>query len=110
MYFNNELHEANRVKGGSEAKAAPKELELARKLIDTLAGPFKPVDYEDEYRKNVEKMIQQKRKGVEIKQVEQPKPDKVVDIMEALRRSLESTSKPSAKKKAAKTEEQGRLR
>jgi DNA end-binding protein Ku len=104
MYFANELHKANRVADAAGGKFAAKEMELAKRLIDTLASPFKPDQYKDEYRKNVERLIADKRKGRDVRQVEQPKPAKVVDILDALKRSLESNAKPAkpAAKKVAR--------
>jgi DNA end-binding protein Ku len=100
MYFANELHAANKAPGVANTKFAAKEMDLAKRLIDTLASPFKPEQYQDEYRKNVERLIEQKRKGREITAVPQPKPTKVVDILDALKRSLETKAAP---KKAAKS-------
>ena len=105
MYFKNELHEANKTKSVSNAKFTAKEMDLARRLIDTLASPFKPELYKDEYRENIERLIAQKHKGREVKEVSQPKPEKVVDILDALKRSLENNprlSKASARKKTVK--------
>lgn len=105
MYFENELHEANKTKSVSNAKFAAKEMDLAKRLIETLASPFKPELYKDEYRTNIERLIEQRRKGREVTEVSQPKPVKVVDILDALKRSLESNSRPprtAAKKKAVK--------
>jgi DNA end-binding protein Ku len=90
MYFANELHEANKTSTVKDAKFAAKKMDLAKRLIDTLASPFKPEQYEDEYRKNLERLIEQKRKGHEVTAVKQPKPAKVVDILDALKRSLET--------------------
>ncbi len=71
---------------------------LAKQLISSLAAPFQPKQYVDEYRKNVERLIAEKRKGRNITPVEQPQPGKVVDIMDALKRSLEKGAKPRAKR------------
>jgi DNA end-binding protein Ku len=101
MYFVNELHKTNAVKPPAKVKFGTKEMDLAKKLISTLASPFKPEQYADEYRKNVERLISQKRKGRQPTVVEQPKPSQVVDIMDALKRSLATTGKP-AKKPAKK--------
>lgn len=103
MYFVNELHKANQGTGAKESKFDAKEMDLAKRLIDTLASPFQPEQYEDEYRKNLERLIEQKRKGQKVTPVKQPKVAGTVDIMEALKRSLEGkakTSKPAASKTA----------
>jgi DNA end-binding protein Ku len=105
MYFADELHEANRAPAPKDAKFSAKEFDLAKRLIDSLASPFKPEQYEDEYRKNVEKLIEQKRTGHGITAVAQPKAPKTIDIMEALRRSLETRAgakKTGASKKPVK--------
>jgi len=72
------------------------ELKLAKALVESLAGDFKPKQYTDTYRENLEKLIAAKAKGKEIEAVAEPKPAKVLDIMEALRNSL-------AEKKAVKS-------
>ena len=61
MYFVDELHKGNEVPAPKQAKFDKKELDLAKKLIDTLAGTFKPEEYHDEYKQNVEKLIESKR-------------------------------------------------
>lgn len=76
------------------------ELKLAKTLIESMAGAFKPKQYTDTYRENLEKLIAAKAKGKDIPAVAQPKVAKVVDIMEALRRSL-SEKKTSEPKRAA---------
>lgn len=92
MYFVNELHKSNEEKVNIDAKFDKKEVDLAKKLIDTLAGPFKPEQYHDEYKQNVEELIDRKRKGQKITPVRQPKPTPVIDLMQALQQSLARTS------------------
>ena len=70
-----------------------KELEMAKALIKALSGQFQPEQYKDTYRENLEKLIAAKAKGKEIAPAAEPKAAKVVDIMEALRKSLESKSR-----------------
>jgi DNA end-binding protein Ku len=98
MYFVDELHKANEVSVPAAGKFDPKELELAKKLVDTLAGPFEPEKYHDEYKKNVETLIEKKRKGQKIVPIRQPKTAPVVDLMQALQQSLARTGKTSSKK------------
>ncbi len=76
VYFASELNERNRARGIGVSKFSAKEMALAKQLIDSLAGPFQPRQYVDEYRKNVERLIAQKRKGREVTPVEQPEPGK----------------------------------
>ena len=65
LFYPNELHEANRAAPKSAAKLPAKEVELAKSLVQHLAGPFKPSAFHDAYRENVERLIEQKRKGAE---------------------------------------------
>ncbi len=102
MFYQNELHEANKAGKSVDAKVSAQELDLAKSLIAKLSGPFKPKEFEDTYRENVEQLIEQKRKGQKITAVPKPKKAPVVDLMEALKRSLkESGAKAPKKRKAA---------
>jgi DNA end-binding protein Ku len=66
---------------------------MARKLVDTLHERFRPERYEDEYRKAVLKVIEQKAKGKEIEPPDEPEPDAPDDLMAALQASLEGSRK-----------------
>jgi DNA end-binding protein Ku len=92
MYFTDELHKSNEVPAPKTAKFDKKELDLAKKLIDTLASPFKPEQYHDEYKENVEKLIAAKRKGHKVTPIRQPKTAPVIDLMQALQQSLAKTA------------------
>lgn len=76
------------------------ELKLAKALVQSLVDDFRPAKYKDTYRENLEKLIAAKAKGKEIKPVPEAKPSKVVDIMEALRQSLDQGAAKPAKKTA----------
>jgi DNA end-binding protein Ku len=99
LYYPDELHQANRSET-PKAKYTAKELELAKSLVNQLTAPFKPQEFEDTYRQNVERLIEQKRKGRKITAVKQPAKAPVVDLMEALKRSLKS-KKAAGRNKAA---------
>jgi DNA end-binding protein Ku len=102
MYFVDELHKANEGGTVKTVKFEKKEIELAKRLIETLAGPFQPEQYHDQYRENVEEFIEKKRKGQKVTPIKQPKKAPVIDLMEALQRSLSKTGKGrGARSKAA---------
>jgi DNA end-binding protein Ku len=91
----------------TEVKEA--ELKLAQQLIDQQASDtFDPSAYTDDVRARVEAAVQKKVEGQEITMVEEPpKGAQVIDLMEALRASLnKQTAAPSASKaeRAAKSE------
>jgi DNA end-binding protein Ku len=66
MYYEDELHKANQPTRPKQDKYSQKEVELAKRLIETLASAFKLDQYHDTYRENVLKMIEQKQKGHKI--------------------------------------------
>src|SRR5215207_3622588 len=82
------------------AKVKPEEMKLAKQVIATFDGELNLKDYKDEYREGLRQIIDAKIAGEEIVAPEEKEPPKVVDLMEALRRSLNSVS--GEKKKPAK--------
>jgi DNA end-binding protein Ku len=70
----------------------PQELAMAGSLIETLSGDFDPSDYKDSYREALQEVIEAKIAGHEVKQPEQAQPTAgtVVDLMAALRASVEA--------------------
>jgi DNA end-binding protein Ku len=101
MYYGNEVRDFKQVPKGENVKISETELELGLGLIERLTSEeFKPENYKDEYRIRVLGMLDEKSKGKEIviDKAPAPKPGQVVDIMEALKRSLD---RAPAKKKPA---------
>jgi DNA end-binding protein Ku len=99
LYYPNELHATNR-REAPKTKYSAKELELAISLVNHLKAPFKPEQFTDTYRQNVERLIEQKRKGRKITAIEQPRKAPVIDLMDALKRSLTSSGHAAAAAKA----------
>jgi DNA end-binding protein Ku len=88
------------------SKVKPEEMKLARQVISTFDGELNLKDYKDEYREGLRKIIDAKIAGEEVIAPDVREPEKVVDLMEALRRSLNTVSaekKKPAKVVAAKT-------
>jgi DNA end-binding protein Ku len=103
MYHADEVRDFQQVPKGEKVNVSAKELELGIGLIDRLtAEEFKPENYKDEYRIRVLAMLDEKSKGKEIviDTAPAPKHGQVIDIMEALKRSMERIP---AKKKPATT-------
>lgn len=73
-----------------QAKVHPNEKKMALQLVEGLAAEFKPEEYKDEYRDALMKVITAKVDGAPI-EISERKEEKVVDLMEALRRSLAAT-------------------
>jgi DNA end-binding protein Ku len=100
------------VLGGDSVELDAREVEMAKKLIDSLASDFDADKYRDEYREELLDLIERKAKGedVVVAQSEEPTPTKAPDLMAALEESLaavrgeeERSAKPksSAKSKAS---------
>jgi DNA end-binding protein Ku len=70
-----------------EQKVTKPELDMATKLVEAMTTGFKPDDYHDDYTAALEKMVQAKLKGVEIKAPEVAKVE-MEDLMTALRKSV----------------------
>ena len=82
------------------SKVKPEEMKLAKQVIATFDGELDLKEYKDEYKEGLRAIIDAKIAGEEIVAPEVQEPPKVVDLMEALRRSLDSVS--GEKKKPAK--------
>jgi DNA end-binding protein Ku len=92
MYFADEIRDPADATGyePSGQQAKPRELDIAEQLIESMATDWDPENYHDTYRARVEELIESKRKGEEITaEAPAPRPSKVVDLTETLRRSVE---------------------
>ena len=83
-------------------KPDPKMIEIAERIVEQLEGPFDPTGFNDRYEDALRALIKEKEKGAGGKvKVDEPEDTNVVDLMEALRRSLgESGGKTDGKAKA----------
>jgi DNA end-binding protein Ku len=85
-----------------ETDVQPAELELAQQVIQSLVGEFQPEEFENRYRGELREMLEAKLAGQEIKRPEPVPETPVVDLMEALRRSVQQVSEGEKPKAAAK--------
>jgi len=76
-----------------QTKVHPNEKKMALQLVEGLAAAFNPADFQDEYRDALQKVINAKVEGAPVEGAPERKEEKVVDLMEALRRSLQATRK-----------------
>ena len=81
-------------------KVKPDEMKLARQVIQNFEGELDMSEYRDEYQEELKRIIDAKIAGEEIVEKEEEAPPKVVNLMEALRKSLDRVS--AEKKKTAK--------
>ncbi len=93
-----------------DVKVTKDMLDLARHIVDQKSGNFEPDKFEDHYETALVDLINQKRAGKPITPKERPRGENVVDLMEALRRSVggaraetSASKKPSKKPRKAAT-------
>ena len=91
-----EVEELNAV----SASVKPEEMKLARQVIGTFEGPLNLRDYRDEYREGLQRIIEAKIAGEEVIAPAADTPPKVVNLMDALKKSLDAVS--TSKKKPVK--------
>ena len=70
------------------------ELEMAKMLVENMTKPFHAEDFRDEYQARLREAIMKKIQGQEIVAVESSSPSNVIDLMEALQKSLELSKNP----------------
>jgi DNA end-binding protein Ku len=103
MYWPDEIREFSLGDVGIDELPEPRkqEVQMARTLIENLTEDFDPSAYTDEYRERVEEAVQAKVDGEEVAVVpEEAEPAAVVDLMEALKASVEESQGKEAKGKA----------
>ena len=95
MFYETEIRREDEYRT-DPAKVSEKELELALLLVNNLAAPFDPSKYRDSYREKLDTLIAAKLQGLPSTARDAPTRAPVVNILDALQRSLQSTArKPS---------------
>jgi DNA end-binding protein Ku len=64
-------------------------LDLAAHIVKTKSGHFKPERFEDHYEHALKELLRKKQHGQKIEAPEEPRPAKVINLMDALRRSVQ---------------------
>ena len=72
------------------------ELEMAKTMIDSMTQEFEPSKYHDEYQERLKTAIETKISGREIVSADTGRPDNVIDLMEAMKRTVEMSKKGTA--------------
>ena len=110
LHYANEVHAANAYFEEIPDLALPKEmLELAKHIIEKMRGKFQPEEFEDRYEKALIELIRSKQKGMPVKPQPTHRQTNVINLMEALRRSVEG-EKAAASGGAGKKEPSGPAR
>jgi DNA end-binding protein Ku len=94
LYYATEVRAFDEIDTGATFKFSDKEHELAEKLIEQLStDSFEPEKYSDSYSQRVDTAVQQKVEGKEITIAPEAPKAQIIDLFEALKKSLSSTGK-----------------
>ena len=100
MYFQDEIRQVEEFRTDTSL-VKDKELAMAKMLISSLEAEFEPEKYHDQYRENLHKMIEDKIEGKKVVAAPTEHVAPVIDIMEALKKSLAEKRKPAQAATAA---------
>jgi DNA end-binding protein Ku len=100
MFYANEVRQVAEY-GRSDEAAEPRaqEKKLAEQLIESLATKFEPEKYRDRYHEQMQALIDAKQQGKEVAEAPHPKLAPVIDLMEALKKSIAEKERPAASAK-----------
>lgn len=94
MFYPDEVRDTGELPAWNhDIKVQENELKMARELIKNLTSPFQPGKYTDDYRKALLDIIEAKVAGEDVSVVETPERGRVIDLVEALKASVEATGK-----------------
>ncbi len=88
MFYSNEIANVAEYGKYDDAKLNPQEVKLAEQLVQTLAADFNPRQYRDEFQERLNALIEAKSQGRSIAAAQAAPRAPVIDIMEALKKSL----------------------
>jgi len=102
MYYADEVRRPAEVAGEAAAENGVRkaEVEMAKSLVENLSAEFDPERYDDTYRSELLELIRSKAEGVPLPEPQEEEPQ-VIDLMQALRESVERTQKARGSRKTA---------
>jgi DNA end-binding protein Ku len=99
MYYADEVRQPEEV---PRPKVRDAEVAMARTLVENLTAPWEPERYHDRYRNELLDLLRKKAEGQALPEPQAETGGEVVDLMEALRQSVEATKRRQAAKKPAR--------
>ena len=93
MFYSNEIAAVPEYGKYDDTKLNPQEVKLAEQLVQTLAADFNPKEYRDEFQERLNALIEAKLRGHSIAVAPEAPRAPVIDIMQALKKSLAASSK-----------------
>jgi DNA end-binding protein Ku len=104
MHWPDEIREPSFEDLAKEVEIRPQELAMAKTLIENLTDDFDPTQFVDTYRERLEALARAKVEGREIAEAPVKEPTQILDLMEALKASVEATREKARKEKPAAAE------
>jgi DNA end-binding protein Ku len=104
MFYPEEVREVPEFRRDDSVNVKPQEVALAEKLVEGLASDFDPSKYHDEYQQRLMQMIEAKREGQAVPEEAPKKRAPVIDLMQALQKSLGELPQRKPAVKAAQNE------
>jgi len=97
LYYADEVREIAEYGQADKGEVKESEKKLALQLIESLAAHFEPQKFRDTYRQSLRALIEAKQQGREIAEAPHPKLAPVIDLMDALKKSLAEKKAPEEK-------------
>jgi DNA end-binding protein Ku len=101
MHWPDEIREPEFEELDKSVEIRSQELAMAKSLIENLTDHFQPEEFHDAYRERLEEAVKAKIEGLEVAVAPTKEPTQILDLMEALKASVEAT-REKAKDKEAK--------
>lgn len=102
MFYEDEIKDLP--KGYNKPEISEAELTMAKTLVSSMDTPFNPSEYKDEYQVKLRELLETKIAGKEIVSPKQETPNNIINLMDALKASIEQNKKEEKPKTKAKRE------
>lgn len=105
LYYPEEVREVSEYGNQGDVELQAQEVELAEQFIQRLVAKFDPSQFKDEYQTKVLELVESKDAGMSPVEKAQPsrKRGQVIDLMEALKKSMQAQAVPPVTKKGAQS-------
>ncbi len=101
MYYGDEVRKPEQLGELADVDVRKAEVDMAKTLVENLSDSFDPDKYDDQYRKELLELIRAKAEGAALPEPQEPEAE-VVDLMTALRESVERTQRQRRKRRTRK--------
>lgn len=109
MHWPDEIRKSEFEELDKKVEIRPQELAMAKNLIENLSDHFDPEAFHDQYRERLEEAVQAKIDGMEVAQPPTREPTQILDLMEALKASVEATRAKTRDKETEKEKAEARV-